>query len=145
VSEKARRNRKRSQRRQIFCPIHDCYLDSVSQKHSIHADRTEHLRAAGFGRATATMLMAEYTTVPLAGQWLERFWCEDCGTAEWYRVERYQKDGQGAARYHLALADRELWERVAGVTHPDGNPSVGEFTRRQAKARSMTKDFGFVV
>ena len=145
MTEKARRNRKRSQRRQIFCPVHHGYLESVSPKHSLFADCTEHLREAGFGQMTATLLMAEYTTVSLNGQWLEKFWCDDCGTAEWYRVERYQQDGRGAARYHLSLAARELWERVAGVTHPDGNPSVGEFTRKQSKARSMTKDFGFVM
>jgi hypothetical protein len=145
MTEKARRNRSRSKRRQIFCPIHNCYLDSVSPKHSLFAHQVEHLREAGFGRATAALLMQEYTTVDLNGQWLEKFWCEDCGTAEWYRVQRYQKDGKGVAQYHLSLADRSLWERVAGVTHPDGNPSVGEFTRRQSKARSMTKDFSFVM
>lgn len=145
MSEKSPRNRKRSQRRQILCLLHGCYLDSVSQKHPLHADCPEHLRSAGFGRVTATLLMAEYTTVPLQGQWLEKFWCADCAEAVWYRVERYQRDGQGVARYHLAVAERELWERVAGVTHPEGNPSVGEFTRKQSKAGSGTKDFSFVV
>jgi hypothetical protein len=145
MSEKVRRNRSRSKRRQIFCPRHYCYLDSVSPKYSLFAHQVEHLREAGFGRATATLLMAEYTTVSLNGQWLEKFWCSDCGSADWYRVQRYQKDGKGAVQYHLSVADRLLWERVAGVTHPDGNPSVGEFTRKQANARSMTKDFSFVM
>ncbi|NEO42597.1 MAG: hypothetical protein F6J90_42290 [Moorea sp. SIOASIH] len=37
------RNRKRSKRRAIFCPIHRCYLDSVSQKYRLFADRAGQL------------------------------------------------------------------------------------------------------
>lgn len=42
--ENKRRNRKRSKRRAIFCSIHSCYMDSVSQKHRLYADKSEHLR-----------------------------------------------------------------------------------------------------
>jgi hypothetical protein len=144
MNTQPRRNRSRSKRRPIFCPMHDCYLESVSPKHMMFAHQVEHLRAAGFGRNISMLLMHEYSTVSLTGHWLEKFWCEDCGQAEWYRVERYLVDGKGMAKYHVALAERELWERVSGVHSPDGNPSVGEFTRKQAKATSMVRDFGAV-
>jgi hypothetical protein len=144
VTEKKRRNRSRSKRRPIFCPVHGCYLDSVSAKHPMFAHQVEHLREAGFGRNISLLLLQEYSTVSLTGHWLEKFWCEDCNQTEWYRVERYHVDNQGAAKYHIAVAERHLWERVSGVHHPEGNPSVGEFTRKQAKARSMVRDFGAV-
>jgi len=42
------------------------------------------------------------------------------------------------------LAPKGLWEQAIGVINPGGNPSVGEFTRRQARARSGVRDFGMV-
>ena len=35
--------------------------------------------------------------------------------------------------YEIALAPTELWQQVSGVIHPQGNPSVGEFTRSQSR------------
>ena len=60
-----RRNRKRSKRRSIYCPRHGCYIDSVSQKHRLYADKAEHLRDRGMSRKAAVRVMASYTTVPL--------------------------------------------------------------------------------
>jgi hypothetical protein len=142
--EKKRRNRNRPKRRAIFCPMHGCYLDSVSPKHPLFAHQIEHLRSAGMSRVTASLLIEQYTALPLPGQWLEQFWCEDCNRTEWYRVHRYCEEGMTTARYHIVLAERELWERVTGVHHPEGNVSVGEFTRRQSRARALTRDFNFV-
>jgi hypothetical protein len=144
--ERAKRNRNRSKRRQILCPAHGCHMDSVSPKHSIFGSQVEHLQQAGFGRRLATMLMAQHTTIAIPGEWLEKFWCAECEQAQWYRVKRYHRpDGGGAAQYHLELAPKELWQRVSGVHDPAGNPSVGEFTRKQAKAMKMVRDFNFMV
>jgi hypothetical protein len=40
-----------------------------------------------------------------------------------------------------------LWQQVSGVIHPQGNPSVGEFTRRQSRMVGFqgVKEFSFVV
>jgi hypothetical protein len=111
--DRPKRNRNRSKRRQIFCPMHGCQMDSVSSKHSIFGDRVEHLQQAGFDRGLANMLMNEHTTISIPGEWLEKFWCMECDQAEWYRVKRY--------------------------------PSVGEFTRKQAKATGMVRDFKFIM
>ncbi len=144
--DRTKRNRNRSKRRQILCPLHGCQMDSVSAKHSIFGDRVEHLQQAGFDRGLANLLMDEHTTISIPGEWLEKFWCLECDQSEWYRVKRYHRPGGGgAAQYFVEIAAQELWQRVAGVHDPMGNPSVGEFTRKQAKAKGMVRDFKFIM
>lgn len=135
------RNRKRSKRRAIYCPNHGCYLESRSQKYQLFADRAGQLQQRGMSRRSALMLVANQTAVSLEGEWLEAFWCEQCQQTKWYHV---CKSDEGT--YKVSLAPQELWQQVTGAIDPQGNPSVGEFTRRQAKVlnyRSM-KDFQFV-
>jgi hypothetical protein len=136
------RNRKRSKRRAIYCPIHGCYIDSVSQKYQIFADQPGQLQQRGMSRRNALMLVATKTTVSIVGEWLEAFWCEECQQKKWYHV--CKSDGH---TYELSLAPQELWQQVTGVIDPQGNPSVGEFTRRHSKLVSYhgMKDFQFVV
>jgi hypothetical protein len=138
----AKRNRKRSKRRAIFCPDHGCYMDSVSQKYSMYADTVGQLHDRGISHRTALLLMATHTTVPLTGEWLEAFWCEDCQQKIWYHVKRLEN-----ATYEIKPAPGELWRQVQGVIHPQGNPSVGEFTRKAAKMTGYggVRDFRFVV
>ena len=121
------RNRKRSKRRAIYCPIHGCYLDSVSQKYRLYADRAGQLQQRGIGRKNALILVANKTAVPLEGEWLEAFWCDQCQQTKWYHVRKNDRT------YEVSLAPQELWEQATGVILPDGNPSVGEFTRRQSR------------
>ncbi|MCC5637267.1 hypothetical protein LC593_15640 [Nostoc sp. CHAB 5844] len=135
------RNRKRSKRRAIYCPVHSCYIDSVSQKYQIFADQPSQLQQRGMSRRNALMLVASQTAVPIEGEWLEAFWCEQCQQTKWYYIQK-----SGDRTYEISLAPQELWQQVTGVTHPHGNPSVGEFTRRQSKLISYNsiKDFEFV-
>jgi hypothetical protein len=121
------RNRKRSKRRGIFCPNHECYLESLSKKYSLFADQVEQLRDRGINRQKAQILLANRTTVALSGEWLEEFWCSACQCRNWYYV-RLQGD-----QYQVSLAPRELWRQVSGVIDPLGNVSVGEFTRNSAR------------
>ncbi|WP_071932319.1 hypothetical protein [Picosynechococcus sp. PCC 8807] len=134
------RHRKRSKRRAIFCPIHQCYLDSVSQKHRIYADQPDHLQSRGLSRRKALLLVATKTTVPLDGEWLEAFWCKCCQETKWYHVRKCDRE------YQLSLASPELWQQATGVISVQGNPSVSEFTRRQSQCQGSTiiKDFRFV-
>lgn len=136
-----KRNRKRSKRRAIYCPVHGCYIDSVSQKHRLYADKAEQLRERGMGRKAAVRVMASYTTVPLVGEWLECFWCEECQQNEWYWVT--QLEGR---RYTLSRIPEALWQQAQGVILPTGNPTVGEFTRRQSQRMNYygIKDFAVV-
>ena len=133
------RNRKRSKRRAIYCPIHGCHLDSVSQKYSMFADTAGQLQQRGISRQNARMLVANQTAVSLGGEWLEAFWCTQCQETKWYHVQK-----RDAQTYNVSVAPIELWQQAIGVINPEGNPSVGEFTRRQARMVSYKGgDFRF--
>lgn len=139
--DQPRRNRKRSSRRRICCPVHGCYLDSVSPKRYLFADQAEQLRSRGVSHRKSRMIVASLKTVPLDGEWLEAFWCDDCEETQWYHVCKVSDRD-----YTLSVAPRDLWMQVQGVVHPEGNPSVGEFTRRSASMRGYQgkKQFNFV-
>jgi hypothetical protein len=128
VQDKCVKKRTRSKRRSICCPVHNCYLDSASKKYYLFADRPEQLQARGVNRLAAQTLIRFHTTVSITGEWLEAFWCDRCQTRRWYYVSK-----TGERTYEVSLAPDELWQRVAGVIHPNGNPSVGEFTRRESR------------
>lgn len=135
------RNRKRSKRRAIYCPVHGCYLDSMSRKYQLFAERPEQLRQRGMSRRHALMLVADQTTVPINGEWLEAFWCPECQQTKWYHVCKSSE-----RTYELRTAPQELWQQVSGVIDAVGNPSVGEFTRRHSRlvGYNNIKDFKFV-
>ena len=135
------RNRKRSKRRDIYCPNHGCYLESRSQKYQLFADQPRQLQQRGISRRSALMLVASQTTVSIGGEWLEAFWCDHCKQTKWYHVCK-----SNDRTYKVSIAPQELWRQVAGVIDSQGNPSVGEFTRRQAKMLNYhnIKDFKFV-
>jgi hypothetical protein len=128
VQDKCVKNRRRSKRRGIYCLIHGCYLDSVSKKYYVFADRPEQLQARGLTKSAAQTLIGFHTTVSMSGEWLEAFWCDRCQNTQWYYVCKTSD-----RTYQISLAPDELWQRVTGVVHPNGNPSVGEFTRREAR------------
>jgi hypothetical protein len=127
VLKRCERNRKRSKRRAIYCPIHGCYIDSASQKYPLYADTPGQLQQRGVRRKEAMMLVASQTTVSLDGEWLEAFWCDQCQGIEWYYVRKKDRV------YEISVAPAELWQRAVGVINPEGNSSVGEFTRRHAR------------
>lgn len=141
MGKRCNRNRNRSKRRAIFCPIHGCCLHSVSQKYPLFADRPGQLQQRGMSRRSAMMLVQSKTAVSLQGEWLEAFWCEECQQTKWYYVRKVEE-----RKYVVSVAPRELWQQVDGVVNPRGNPSVGEFTRRQGKGASYqaVKDFRVV-
>ncbi|MGB3757876.1 MAG: hypothetical protein WBA07_16105 [Rivularia sp. (in: cyanobacteria)] len=128
MGKRCNRNRNRSQKRAIYCPVHGCYLDSVSQKYPLFADRPGQLQQRGMSRRNAMMLVKSKTAVSLAGEWLEAFWCEECQQTKWYYVRKVEE-----RKYTVSVAPTGLWQQVDGVVYPGGNPSVSEFTLRQAR------------
>ncbi len=134
------RNRKRSKRRAIDCPMHGCYLDSVSQKYPLFADKARQLQQRGMGRKSSLLLIGSKTTVLLSGEWLEAFWCQKCQETKWYHVRK------GDNTYDLSVAPTELWQQAMGVVCLQGNPSVGEFTLRHSRRvdYQYMEDFKFV-
>ncbi|MCM0589169.1 MAG: hypothetical protein HEQ35_08980 [Gloeotrichia echinulata IR180] len=119
------RNRQRTKRRAIYCPIHGCYLDSTSQKYPIFADQPGQLQQRGMSRRSALMLVANKTAIPIKGEWLEAFWCYHCQQTKWYHVRKCDD-----RTYEISIAPQNLWQQVTGVINSEGNPSVGEFTLR---------------
>jgi hypothetical protein len=114
-------------------------MDSVSQKYSLYASEPEQLQQRGLGRRRALTVMARYAgAVPLTGEWLEAFWCDQCQESRWYHIHKTE-----ANQYSVTLAPETLWMQASGVILPTGNPSVGEFTRRQARQTQFQglKDF----
>ncbi|MDX2256974.1 MAG: hypothetical protein NW214_15785 [Pseudanabaenaceae cyanobacterium bins.39] len=106
-------------------------MHSVSQKHHIFADQAIHLQQRGINRIDASLLINSFVTVPIKGEWLEAFWCDECQQKNWYYVQQTE-----AGQYHLSLAPQELWQQATGVINPQGNPSVGQFTRNNARQLS---------
>ena len=144
MTHRRKRNRKRSIRRAIYCPIHHCYLDSVSRRYPLYADRAEQLQQRGMGRLNALTLVKTHTAVPIAGEWLEAFWCQECQEKTWYHVKRHDpKASHIRARFEVRRAPEELWQQVSGVIYPNGNPSVGEFTRKSARMKNYQGVKGF--
>ncbi|MBD2140389.1 hypothetical protein H6F39_03095 [Anabaena sp. FACHB-1250] len=137
MQKRCDKNRKRSQRRAIRCPIHNCYIDSVSQKYGLFAEKPGQLQARGIARREAMILVAAKTTVSLEGEWLEAFWCQECQETRWYHVHKLK------SKYELCLASAEMWQQATGVIDPHRNPSVGEFTYRQSRTLNgnSVKDF----
>lgn len=117
MTRRCDRNRNRSKRRAIYCPIHSCHLDSFSRKYRIDADKF-------LSRRTGSLLISKYRTVPIKSEWLEAFWCQECQQRNWYYIRHFD-DG----RYEISLAPRELWQQLTGVMGSQGNPAVGELTR----------------
>jgi hypothetical protein len=99
----------------------------VSQKYNLYADSAGQLQERGIGRQRALILVATKTAVSLEGEWLEAFWCDQCEQTNWYHVKKCDRT------YEVSVASVELWQQASGVIHPAGNPSVGEFTRTQAR------------
>lgn len=140
MQKRCERNRKRSKRRGIYCLIDGGYLDSVSQKYLLYANKVEQLQKQGVGRRNALMLVANQSVVVLSNEWIEAFWCDRCQETKWYHIRKIDTS------YHVAPAPQELWQRAVGTIDSEGNPSVGEFTRRQARMTGYraAQQFNFI-
>lgn len=140
MQKRCDRNRKRTKRRGIYCPIHGCYLHSVSQKHSLYANKVEHLQQQGVGKRSALMLIANQSVVVLDNEWLEAFWCDACQETNWYHIRKLE------TTYNVSAVPQELWQRAVGTIDAEGNPSVGEFTRRCARMTGYktSEQFNFI-
>jgi hypothetical protein len=139
VRKRCNRNRNRSKKRAIYCPIHGCYLNSASQKYPLFADSAGQLQQRGMSRRSAMMLVQNKTTVSLQGEWLEAFWCEECQQTKWYHLKKAHE-----GKYIVSVAPNGLWQQVDGVSSGGGNPSVSEFTQRQSRGVGCVISFPFV-
>ncbi len=118
------RNRKRSKstRRLIYCPSHECLLDSVSEKHHLFANPTDVYQ----NRFTAKKCVVNQKNVPIR-EWLEAFWCPSCQKTIWYHVQQFETE------YRLHSPSEQDWMRATGTVGVTGNPSVSEFSKRESR------------
>lgn len=127
MQERCARKRKRSKRRSIYCPTHNYYLNSVSQKYYIYCNHPSHLREQGIGKQASRRILENKSEVVLRNAWLEAFWCDKCQNSKWFYITKTETG------YKVKVASAGLWQRVVGVVDPRGNPSVSEFTRKNSQ------------
>lgn len=129
------RKRKRSKRRELLCPRHpEQKLYSVSAKYHLYVTEVCQLMLRGLSKRRSDELLAAFNRVlPLNGEWLECFWCDQCECSSWWHVKRLDPQD-----YTLSPIPRELWEQATGVIRAEGNPTVSDFSRRQARATGVT-------
>lgn len=119
-------NRKRSKRRAIYCPIHECYLHSVSRKQLLFAPgsqpQTKPYDSCEY-QQNILMLLATETTVLLEDEWLEAFWCNQCQETKWYHVKRGDvKDAQIRGKrivYEVSVALQSHWQQSVSAISPE--------------------------
>lgn len=116
-------------------------MDSVSQKHAIFTQDLNRLRQKGIGKRNAQLLLAYQNTVVINGEWIEAFWCQDCQETKWYHIQKEEQT------YHVSVAPARLWQQAIGVLPINGNPSVSEFTKTQARlsAYQMISAYRFLA
>ncbi len=126
--------RRRTSRRQLTCPCHiNEQLTSISPKHNLYITDVETLALRGISKSVAEAVLAEHRhVVHISDEWLEGFWCRACAEVRWWHVIR-----SGQHCYQLKPIAHGLWEQVSGVVRPEGNPSVGQFSREQSRAAGV--------
>jgi hypothetical protein len=73
----------------------------------------------------------------LSHEWLEELFCPCCGSRRWCHVIRHDR-----VNHTVRWAPRELWQQVAHVDPIVANPSVSEFSRREARRQRSRRSNG---
>ena len=124
----ARRNR-RPMKRELFCPAHpEQRIQGNGKKYYLHLLQPEQLEQRGISAKKAQLIINAYPVLVLSNEWLEELFCPECGTSRWCHVIKHDR-----IEHTVRWAPRELWEQVAHVDPSVANPSVSEYTRREAR------------
>ena len=137
TSNPPRRSR-RPQRRQLCCPAHrEQRIEGNGQKYFLHLLTPEQLKARGMPDKTAKLVIQAYPVLVLSNEWLEELFCPACGTSRWCHVIKHDR-----VEHTVRWAPRDLWEQVAHVDPVGANPTVSEYTRREARRHSQRRADG---
>jgi hypothetical protein len=123
------RRRQRPKRRELRCLVHpEQRIAGNGRKYYLHLLTAEELKQRGMSDKKARLVIQAYPVLVINSEWLEELFCPECGCSRWHHVSR-QEDGGLSLRW----AERELWQQVAHVDPLQPNPTVSEYTRRQAR------------
>ena len=136
-----RRRNRRPKGRQLFCPAHpEQRIEGNGKKYFLHLLTPDELQARGMADKKARLVIEAYPVLVLSNEWLEELFCPQCGTSRWCHVTRHDR-----VEHTVRWAPRELWQQVAHVDPVDANPSVSQFTRREARRHRRKREDGKVI
>lgn len=123
------RVRRRSRRRELYCPAHESQsVQGNGKKYFIHLLSSEELRQRGYSDKKSKLIINAYPVLVLTNEWLESLFCCKCGSARWCHVTKHPNN-----RHEVKWASRELWMQVSHVHPTESNPSVSQYSRREAR------------
>ena len=134
----APRQRRRSRKRELYCPAHpEQRIEGNGRKYFLHLLTPEQLRERGMSDKRARLVINAYPVLVLSNEWLEELFCPQCGTTGWCHVTQHDR-----VQHSVRWAPRDLWQQVAHVDPLVPNPSVSQFTRRAARRPSLNRNDG---
>lgn len=118
--KRSTRNRNRSKRRAILCPVHTCHLESHSPKYKLAANQVNQLtvQVAVNPGAVGDHADEELPKGGLQGEWIERFWCPECKRQCWYHIKEVSP-----RCYKVELASGDLCQQVSEIASALADPS----------------------
>ena len=126
---------RRPKGRQLYCPVHkDQIIRGNGKKYFLHLLSAEELQKRGTPFKTARLVINAYPVFVLSNEWLEELFCEQCGCSHWCHTTKHDADG-----YTVRWAPDYLWQQVAHVDPIVANPTVGEYTRKQARRHQQKR------
>ncbi len=135
---KSSRRRQRPKRRELFCPSHpDKQIEGNGRKYFLHLLTVEQLKQRGMSEKRAKLVLNAYPVLVLSNEWLEELFCPSCGSSRWCHVTKVDK-----TEHTVRWAPRDLGEQVAHVDPSVANPTVSEFTRREARRHRRVTEAG---
>jgi len=136
--DKPRSSRRRPAKRELFCPAHpEQRISGNGSKYFLHLLTPEELRSRGMSDRRARLVINAYPVLVLSNEWLEELFCPQCGQARWCHVVRHDR-----VQHSVSWAPRELWQQVAKVDPLESNPSVSQYTRREARSLNHRRPDG---
>ena len=82
----------------------------------------------------AQLIINAYPVLVLSNELLEELFCPKCGHSRWCHVTKHD-----TSVHTVRCAPRELWEQVAHLYPTAANPTVSEYTRRNARRNAIKR------
>ncbi len=82
----------------------------------------------------AQLIIHAYPVLVLSNERLEELFCPICGHSRWCHVTKHD-----TIVHTVRWAPRELWKQEAHVDPTAANPTVSEYTRRNARRNPIKR------